>query len=157
MYLFFWKTLSHKYKKNPFIRRKQMEFLLVAVAVAIAVYIGYSYYKAKKAVSDVYVLPESAEVKVEPLNIVKVEVGDVSLAEAEKRVDTVREEIKKAKPKKEPKSPSKAEVAEKRTRKGGKFVGDDKSTPDVNEAFKDGKAPAKKAPTKKKPNIKIAK
>ena len=58
--------------------------------------------------------------------------------------------------KKAPKSPAKAEVAQKRTRKGGKFVGDDKSTPDVNEAFKDGKAPAKK-PAKKKPNIKIAK
>lgn len=134
-----------------------MEFLLVAVTVAIAVYIGYSYYKTKKVVSDVYVLPESAEVKVEPLNIVKVEVGDVSLVEAEKRVDTVKEEIKNAKPKKEPKSPAKAEVAEKRARKGGKFVGDDKATPDVNEAFKDGKAPEKKAPAKKKPNIKIAK
>lgn len=124
-----------------------MEFLLVAVAVAIAVYIGYSYYQAKKAVSDVYVLPESAEVKVEPVSVVAtVDAGEV-----------VKEEVKKSKPKKEPKSPAKAEVAEKRTRKGGKFVGDDKSTPDVNEAFTDGKAPEKKAPAKKKPNIKIAK
>ena len=65
------------------------------------------------------------------------------------------EVVAKAPPaKKAPKSPAKAEVAEKRTRKGGKFVGDDKSTPGVNEAFKDGKAPAKKP---KKPNIKIAK
>ena len=124
-----------------------MEFLLVAVAVAIAVYIGYSYYQAKKAVSDVYVLPESAEVKVEPISVVAtVDAGEV-----------VKEEAKKAKPKKEPKSPTKAEVAEKRTRKGGKFVGDDKSTPEVNEAFKDGKAPTKKAPAKKKPSMKVAK
>ena len=65
-------------------------------------------------------------------------------------------EVKTESAKKAPKSPAKAKVAEKRTRKGGKFVGDDKSTPDVNEAFKDGKAPAKK-PAKKKPNIKIAK
>ena len=63
------------------------------------------------------------------------------------------EVVAKAPPaKKAPKSPAKAEVAEKRTRKGGKFVGE--STPGVNEAFKDGKAPAKKP---KKPNIKIAK
>lgn len=36
--------------------------------------------------------------------------------------------------------------------KGGKFKGDDPSTPDVNEAYKGGKAPAKKkkAPAKKK-------
>ncbi len=56
--------------------------------------------------------------------------------------------------KKAPKSPAKAEVAEKRTRKSGKFVSDDKSTPNVNEAFKDGKAPAKKP---KKPTMKIVK
>lgn len=40
-----------------------------------------------------------------------------------------------------------------RAREGdGKFKGDDPSTPDVNEAYKGGKAPAKKkkAPTKKK-------
>ena len=99
-----------------------MEFLIFAVVVAIAVYVGYKYYQAKTVTPDVYVLPESAEVKIEPLDVVNVEVGDVSLAEAEKRV-----------------------------RKNGKFVADDPSTPDVNEAFKDGK------PKKKKPNIKIAK
>lgn len=77
----------------------------------------------------------------------KTEVGEVEVK---------TEPAKEAPAKKAPKSPAKAKVAEKRTRKGGKFVGDDKSTPDVNEAFKDGKAPAKK-PAKKKPNIKIAK
>jgi hypothetical protein len=41
------------------------------------------------------------------------------------------------------KSVAKAEVAAKRARKGGKFVADDPSTPDVNEAFKRGKAPKK--------------
>ena len=121
-----------------------MEFLIFAVVVAIAVYVGYKYYQAKTVTPDVYVLPESAEVKIEPLDVVNVEVGDVSLAEAEKRVEVVKEEVKKAKPKKEPKSPAKAEVAEKRVRKNGKFVADDPSTPDVNEAFKDGKPKKKK-------------
>jgi len=50
---------------------------------------------------------------------------------------------------------AKAEIAVKRTRKGGKFVKDDPATPDVNEAFKDGKAPAKK--TKKAPALKVQK
>jgi len=50
---------------------------------------------------------------------------------------------------------AKAEIAGKRTRKGGKFVKDDPSTPDVNEAFKDGKTPAKK--TKKTPALKVQK
>jgi hypothetical protein len=50
---------------------------------------------------------------------------------------------------------AKAEIAVKRTRKGGKFVKDDPATPDVNEAFKDGKAPVKK--TKKTPALKVQK
>jgi hypothetical protein len=50
---------------------------------------------------------------------------------------------------------AKAEIAVKRTRKGGKFVKDDPATPDINEAFKDGKAPAKK--TKKTPALKVQK
>ena len=50
---------------------------------------------------------------------------------------------------------AKAEIAGKRTRKDGKFVKDDPSTPDVNEAYKDGKAPAKK--TKKTPALKVQK
>ena len=91
--------------------------------------------------------------------VVKVEDAQVTTAAAKAEVANVEvktQPAKKAPAKKAPKSPAKAEVAEKRTRKNGKFVGDDKSTPDVNEAFKDGKAPAKK-PAKKKPNIKIAK
>lgn len=86
--------------------------------------------------------------------VVKVE--DAQITSAAAKVEVANVEVKTEPAKKAPKSPAKAEVAEKRTRKGGKFVGDDKSTPDVNEAFKDGKAPAKKT-TKKKPNIKIAK
>ena len=50
---------------------------------------------------------------------------------------------------------AKAEIAGKRTRKGGKFVADDPNTPDVNEAFTDGKAPSKK--TKKTPALKVQK
>lgn len=91
--------------------------------------------------------------------VVKVEDAQVTTAAAKAevaRVEVKVEPAKKAPAKKAPKSPAKAEVAEKRTRKGGKFVGDDKSTPDVNEAFKDGKAPAKKA-TKKKPALKVEK
>lgn len=134
-----------------------MEILIVLVILAVGSYVGYHYYQAKKVSPEPYILPEPVEVKVEPLNIVTVEVGDVSLAEAEQRIETVKEEIKKAKPKRAPKSPAKVEIAEKRNRKNGKFVPDDKSTPDVNEAFKDGQAPAKKSPAKKKPNIKIVK
>lgn len=83
--------------------------------------------------------------------VVKVEDAQVTkLANANVEVGSV--EVKTTTAKKAPKSPAKAEVAEKRTRKNGKFVGDDKSTPDVNEAFKDGKAPAKK-----KPKLKVEK
>ena len=90
--------------------------------------------------------------------VVKVEDEQVAKAAEVKAVAEVGSVEVKAKPaKKAPKSPAKAEVAEKRTRKGGKFVGDDKSTPAVNEAFKDGKAPAKKAPAKKKPSLKVEK
>lgn len=87
--------------------------------------------------------------------VVSVENAQVVKA-AELKVEVGNVEVKTAPAKKAPKSTAKSEVAAKRVRKNGKFVGDDKSTPDVNEAFKDGKAPAKK-PTKKKPNIKIAK
>lgn len=93
--------------------------------------------------------------------VVKAEESVVAKAvEAKAEVNNVEvkaEPAKKAPAKRAPKSAAKAEVAEKRTRKGGKFVGDDKSTPEVNEAFKDGKAPTKKAPAKKKPSMKVAK
>jgi hypothetical protein len=86
----------------------------------------------------------------------------VAVAKVEKVAETEAPKVKAAKaeaPKvkaaaKKSVQNAKAEIAGKRTRKGGKFVKDDPSTPDVNEAFKDGKAPAKKT---KKPNIKIAK
>ena len=42
----------------------------------------------------------------------------------------------------------------KRARNKGKFVGDDKSTADVNEAWEGGKAPTKKAKVTKKPKAK---
>lgn len=75
----------------------------------------------------------------------------------EATVEVSEIEVQISPAKKAPKSPAKAEVAEKRARKNGKFVGDDESTPDVNEAFKDGKAPAKKATARKKPSMKVAK
>ena len=80
------------------------------------------------------------------------EINKVIETKAEVGTVEVKTETKKAPAKKAPKSPAKAEVAEKRTRKNGKFVGDDKSTPNVNEAFKDGKTPAKK-----KPKLKVEK
>jgi len=43
------------------------------------------------------------------------------------------------------------ETKPKRARKKGRYVGDDKSTPDVNEAWEGGKAPTKKSKPKKKP------
>lgn len=81
---------------------------------------------------------------------IKTVASEVKVAGEEVKV--VIEEVKEVatKPKKAPKSPAKAEVAAKRTRKGGKFVGDDKTTVDVNEAFKDGKTPPKKPKSTKK-------
>lgn len=94
----------------------------------------------------------------ETVEAVQVEVAAVE-AKAKVAVAKVEKVVKKEAPKVKAAAEKavknvKAEIASKRTRKGGKFVKDDPSTPDVNEAFKDGKAPAKKA---KKPNIKIVK
>lgn len=55
----------------------------------------------------------------------------------------------------EPIKSAKAEVAERRTRKKGKFVGDDKRTPAVNEAYKEGVKPAPKKRKPKKPDLKV--
>ena len=81
---------------------------------------------------------------------VKVVATKVKVA-AKKVEKTVEEEAPKVKAaaKKVVKT-AKAEIAGKRTRKDGKFVKDDPSTPDVNEAFKDGKAPVKKPKAPKK-------
>jgi hypothetical protein len=93
---------------------------------------------------------------------IEVEVAAVE-AKAKVAVAKVEKVVKTEAPKVKAVKNAKAEIAGKRTRKGGKFVKDDPSTPDVNEAFKDGKAPAKKAvknvkaATKKKPNLKVEK
>ncbi len=111
-----------------------MEILIGIAVLAVLVYV-YTRFFAKPSDQDgvkPIVVPPTR-----PVDEVKVEVASVEVV-------TMAEPAKKA-----PKSPAKAEVAEKRTRKGGKFVGDDKSTPGVNEAFKGGKAPAKKAKPKK--------
>lgn len=120
-----------------------MEFLVIAVGFVVAAFFGYHYYKTKTSIG----------IKEDVLDLVQEARVEVKAVDAKAEVATV--EVKAAPAKKAPKSPAKAEVAAKRTRKSGKFVGDDKSTPEVNEAFKDGKAPAKK--TTKKPSIKIAK
>ena len=72
----------------------------------------------------------------------------IAVAKVEKVVKTETPKVKAA-AKKVVKT-AKAEIAGKRTRKDGKFVKDDPSTPDVNEAFKDGKAPVKKPKASKK-------
>ena len=81
---------------------------------------------------------------------------EVAVIEAKTAPAPAPAAVEKAKGQPSKKSSPNVELAGKRTRKNGKFVADDKSTPNVNEAFIDGKAPVKKAP-KKKPNIKIAK
>ncbi len=98
---------------------------------------------------------EAVEVEVAAVEA-KAKTAAPKVEEVAKTEPVKKPAAKKAPAKKAPKSPAKAEVAEKRVRKDGKFVADDKSTPDVNEAFKDGKAPAKK-PAKKKPTLKVEK
>lgn len=109
-------------------------FLILAVAVVIALYIFA--YKPSTSDNDVLVLTDEAPIEEVP-------------------APPVIEEEPVNKPK-----TAKAEVAAKRTRKAGKFVGDDKSTTNVNEAFTDGKTPEKKPrvkSSKKKPDLKVAK
>jgi hypothetical protein len=50
----------------------------------------------------------------------------------------------------EPPKVLKSVLAKKRTRKVGKFVADDPTTPEVNEAFLEGKSPVKKTAKRKK-------
>lgn len=45
-------------------------------------------------------------------------------------------------------------VPERARKDDGKYQGDDPATPEVNEAWKSGKAPKKKAPAKKKVSAK---
>lgn len=103
--------------------------------------------KAEEIKKDVQAVTEEAKAVAQDVQVT-VEKASVVVAEVAAVVEEVKAKV--TKPKKAPKSPAKAEVAEKRTRKSGKFVGDDKSTPDVNEAFKDGKTPAKKPKSTKK-------
>lgn len=80
---------------------------------------------------------------------------EVAAVEAKATLELVVVDNTKAKTSK--KAGPKVELVGKRTRKSGKFVADDKSTPNVNEAYTDGKTPAKKPTTKKKSTMKIAK
>lgn len=131
-----------------------MEFLLLLVIAGAIGYILYNYKVSKKNNEDVVNLVE--EVKTEEVKSANVEVvvsnNETLVADTAQPVVEVKSTEKvetKAKPKK---TTPKAKVASTRSRNKGKFVGDDKTTPEVNEAFIDGKSPAKK----KKPNIKVA-
>ena len=68
--------------RKPIIRRKQMEFLIIAALLLVGGYFGYQYYLAKKAAPNVYDLAESVEATVE--------VGTVEVA-----AEPVEEEPKK--------------------------------------------------------------
>ena len=72
-----------------------MEFLIAAAILIICGYFGYQYYLAKKAAPNLYSLTEAMEVEVDNVNVATVEVGTVSLSEAESRVEAVKEETKK--------------------------------------------------------------
>ena len=64
--------------------------------------------------------------------------------------DTVDRRVVSTSPKLEvPKEPKEPATPPKRARDKGRFVADDKSTPHINEAWVEGKAPAKKKATKK--------
>jgi hypothetical protein len=97
-----------------------MEIIVVLVVVAVALY-WFAFRKRPDSYTTKEIVAEAAPYKVE--------------APVVAEVAPVAAEGKKA--------TAKQKVAASRTRKGGKFVGDDKSTPNVNEAFKEGKAPAK--------------
>lgn len=120
--------------------------LLIILAVGIAVVGIYLSYKSNKKLLN------------EELFDINVPVTNPTIDEPvlELVTEEVIEEVKEveSKPKK---SVIKSEVAKKRTRNKGKFVGDDESTPDVNEAFKDGKDHPKKPKKTKTPNLKIEK
>jgi len=68
------------------------------------------------------------------------EKATVTLKPLHEAIERGAVETKKSKPKTKPK----------RARNKGKFVADDKSTPDINEAWAGGKAPKKRAPKKPK-------
>lgn len=116
--------------------------LLLVLVVAIAAIVGYTVYKYYPK-DRTTILPFEEVIKED---IVKVEekIEEVVSAATTEVKDVTKKVVKKAK----------AEVAEKRARKAGKFVADDPATPDVNEAFIDGKAPPKKV---KKPKIEVSK
>lgn len=94
---------------------------------------------AEVVIKEVQQAEEAVKELIAKTEEVVVEIAVESKAVVEEVVAEVKEVVA---PVKAPKTP-KAAVAEKRTRKGGKFVGDDKSTKEVNEAYKDGKKPEK--------------
>lgn len=127
-----------------------MELIIALVVIAIGAVIVYKAFNKEKADGSHpldSIIPAPA-----PVKDVVTEDGTVSVP-VEQKVEPEAEPVKAA-----PAPTAKAEVAAKRTRKNGKFVGDDKSTPDVNEAFKEGKAPAKaRKPKTKKPKMTVVK
>lgn len=112
-----------------------MGLIVLLVVVAAFGYAMYRYYPKDKTTIQQFE------------TIVKEDVAKV-----EKVTEDAATEVKEVAQKVAKKA--KAEIAEKRARKDGKFVADDPSTPDVNEAFTEGKAPPKRV---KKPKIEVSK
>lgn len=114
--------------------------LIVLLVIAFAVgFVVYKYYPKNNTAAQRY-----EEIVKE--NAVKVEEKTVEVAkEVATEVKTAAKKVAKT---------AKEELAEMRARKEGKFVADDPATPNVNEAFVEGKAPPKKA---RKPKIEVAK
>jgi len=94
----------------------------------------FHYWIIEKPVSKAEVVEESSDKQVKEI-----------LEKSKKTATKIRNEVSKTQTKAKAKSPS--EPVRKRTIKG-RYVADDLSTPDVNEAWVGGKAPTKKSKTK---------
>jgi hypothetical protein len=113
-----------------------MIFMIIESIIGIIVVatVAYLYWKSvEKEMNDSLPISKPESVVTEPE--VKIESFKIEPAIAEAVVENV---VETEKPADKPK----------RARRNGKFVADDKSTPDINEAWEDGKAPAKTTKTK---------
>lgn len=153
--------------------RNMFEVIIGFLIVVVVGYLGYLVYSKDRATStnkagktdlnkDGKTNVEDAKVALDRVVqkvVEKVDVnkdGKISVADAEVVMDKVKENIRKNIKKSETvqtAAPQAETKPAKRARNKGKFVGDNKQTADMNEAWIDGKAPEKKVtdPAKKKP------
>ena len=122
-----------------------MELFLIIAAIivfGIAVYGTYDFYKRK----TMYLLSPEEILETEILQNKDTTSNIPEVTEKNTETSSTTK-----------KSAAKSNVAKARARKSGKFVGDDKSTTDVNEAFKEGVSPANPKKKSTRPNLKIEK